>query len=424
MLQFKPRSPSHLIAFVFVAVAALGALVRPAFSADYTGELAIGLRTDTGKPESMRFRYSFGEYESARSLADETTALRLLIESLPEEPSEVPHIVPHIVDVFTEDSPQGLAKAERMVARLRGITRRLSSSHGERARRIEFLVVPVPKKIAVLETAAQGAAAASEEVIPGVRAAIKRAISKPTAFDARTGAIIGTFGGVISFTTWFATPGINPLLATGLATYQTALSTFHATFSKSVSNVFMINARKPGVPIRMSTLYARRIGYGIVLMELTRMMAGTAPGAPSMWSAAGQAQIAAMTIGFGVLDTLVITARDKAFMNQPARFAYGYLASYLLLSPWTLADFAGTFPVLIDLTIYQVRASTFGFLATYLGIYQAFTRAPEKSGRVLDAVIGPVDRLVARAQRSIGKSCKTLFGRAQDYGDDFSDFVR
>jgi hypothetical protein len=382
-----------------------GTLSPSAHAESQSGELSVGVRDESGNPESMKFRFAFGEYESAKSLHDETQTLRAVIESLPNEPSEIPHII----DVFTEDSPQGRVKGERMVARLRKIAKKLESDYGEKAQRIAVEAVAIPAEIASAKKAAESS--------PGIFAALKDAMSKPSPFDVRTGIVIGTYGSISSFSAWFSTPGIDPLMATGLATYQSAFSAFQATFSKSISKAFSVKLKKSATHTRKSTIYARRMAYGLIVAELTRLIAGTQPGGDSITSLAGQAQIITLTLGFSVLDTLVITARDKAFMDKPSRFAYGYLASYFLLSPWSMMETAGSFPVLFDLTVYKVRLSTFALIGTYIGIHQAFTHAPEKAGIFLDKVIGPIDGIVARVQRSIGKTCKSLFTRGDDFGD-------
>jgi hypothetical protein len=344
---------------------------------------------------AAEFRYFYGEMDG--NPGSEEEALRAIANALPSEETG-----PHVIDVFAEDTPRDLEKAERVVARLKKIGKKLEKETPE-ASRIEIEIIPVPKELA--------RQAALEPELSTIAEEFRRAISRPTAFDVRNGVIIGAYRGVASFSTWFATPGINPLLATGIATFQTALSAFHSTFSRSMANVFKINLVHPGgKPIRAGTLFIRRQAYGLLLAELTRLIVGTPPGYSSQFSLEGQAQIVTLSLIFSGLDSVVMNVRDTAFLKSPRHFARMVLANFFVLTPWALLDTAGTFPVLLDLTIYKVRASTFGMLATYASIYASIRYAPGKTAKLLDAVFDPIDRIAGKIQRRFGRCDDLLKG--------------
>src|SRR5665213_865116 len=107
-----------------------------------------------------------------------------------------------------------------------------------------------------------------------------------------------------------------------------------------------------------------------------RLITGTPPGFDKIDSWAGQAQIVSLSLTIGGLDS------------------------------------AGTFPVLLDLTVYKVRASTLGMLTTYFGLYQSVSRAPGKVAFVLDSIFDPVEKTFGWIKRSVGRSCKVLFHAA------------
>jgi hypothetical protein len=352
----------------------------------------------------------------------ETQIIQSLIEVLPD-PGKDPGAAsaePHFVDVFAEDTPSGLRKARHVVNRLRAITRRRETKYGEKARSLEIQIVPVPKEITALDHRL-----AEVPQVPSLRRAFHDALVRPSELDVRTGVLVGTYRGIMSFSTWFSTPEINPLLATGIATFQTALTTFNGTFSRSMANVFRLNLRQPGIaPIWSRTILARRLAYSLLMTEITQTLTGTPPGFDSMWSLGGQAQIITLSRGFSTLDSLIMNARDKAFLLEPAHFARVSLASFFLLTPWQLLDSAGTFPVLLDLGVYSVRATTIGMLATYFGLNQAINRAPDKVGVIVDRVIGPLDKGVDKIQRSVGRRCQSVFAAAENFGDEFKDSVR
>lgn len=408
------RILSLLFGLAFLGAPAHGETGAENLFGPSAGELAVGTRDANGKPgEPVRYNYAYGESDG--KTATETKILDGIIESLPEEPAE-----PHVVDVFTEDTPSGRAKGERVAQRLREIVRKLRAKHGERAGRIEILVVPVPDALGAdqaraIEKAAEKTTLAKE---------FRKALVVPTEFDIRTGAIVGTYRGITSFSTWFATPGINPFVATGLAAFQTTLSTFHAVFARSMANVFRMNIKTPGGPaIGRGNLFVRRQIYGLAIAEIMRLFAGTPPGFDSIDSWAGQGQIISFSLALGALDSIFSGARDRAFLNEPAHFARLYLANFFLLTPWQMLDYAGTYPVLLDLTVYKVRASTIGLLATYFGMYQAVSRSPNKVAFVLDNIFDPLERSLGRIQRMAGKSCRWLLHVADDVGDHFREFI-
>lgn len=413
---------SILLGLVFLSASALADGEAEIVFGSSGGELAVGTRDEHGKPgDPVRFRYAF---ESHASAASEKKALENLIAALPDDGTV------HAVDVFVEDTPEGRKVGERTVARLRAIAKKLETRHGARVRRVSIEAVPVPVELVTLEeNVAENAgkafaAVAGEKGESTFRKAFQKALVRPSEYDVRTGAIVGSYRGITSFSTWFATPGIHPLVATGLATFQTTLSTFHAVFARSMSNAFKLSVAKPGGSVGAGAVFVRRQLYGILIGEVTRLLSGTPPGFDPINTWAGQAQIISFSLALGGLDALMMGARDRAFLNDPIHFARLYLANFFLLTPWQALDAAGTFPVILDLTVYKVRATTLGMLATYFGLYQAVTRAPDKVALILDTIIDPVEKSLGRIQRTLGKSCRWVFHLADDVGDHFRDFVR
>ncbi len=412
---------SFLFGLVFLSASAVAEDGAEDVFAPSAGELVVGTTAEPGaKPEPVRFQYGYGAIDEK---SGPTEALRGILGSLPAGESA------HPVDVFAEDTPEGIAKGRRLAKRLRAIATKLWPVNGNSPARLEFAVVPVPPKASAPETLVKRIARSrvkidAAEKTTGLGEAFRRALVRPSTHDIRTGVIVGAYRGITSFSTWFSTPGINPLLATGLASFQTALSTFHAAFARGITNVFSLNLRKPGAPIGRGTLFVRRQIYGILIGEIVRLMSGTPPGFDPIDSWAGQAQIVSFSLAISGLDALVMGARDRAFLNDPIHFARLYLANFFLLTPWQMLDSAGTFPVLLDLTVYKVRATTFGILGTYFGVYQALTRAPDKVAVALDAIFDPIDRVIGTVRRSVNRSCRTLFHAAEDFGDHFRDFVR
>lgn len=385
------------------------------------GELRVGTRAPPGEtPEPIRYQYAYGE--TGGSQATELEIIDGIIASLPENSDE-----PHSIDVFAEGTRSGLRKGETLAARLRTMAKALRPKHGKRVDRIEVLVIPIPEELAnadtrAFEKASAGLATdAAEET--RFKELLRRAIVKPSARDIRTGAIIGTYRGITSFSTWFATPGISPLLATSIATFQTTLSTFHGIFARSYSNVFNLRLKKTGKPVRSVSYFIRSQIYGILIAEIMRTISGTPHGFAPFDTLAGQAQILTTSLAIGGLDTMLTRTRDAHFFDDPVRFGRICLANFFLLVPWQMLDSVGTFPVLLDLTIYKIRASTLGMLTTYFALYQSITRAPEKTGLVLDAVFEPAERIggqvVGSIRRAFGQTCKSLFDSAENFGDAF-----
>ncbi len=358
------------------------------------GELSVGIPAENGKGiETVRYRYGFGESQSTPE--NDEKIIRELAKSLDPESSE-----PHIIDVFAEDVPEDLARGEKIVEKINAATSKISGEVPS-ASRIEAHVVPIPSEL--------NRGKILEEKSPTIFSELKKAFKKPGAHEVRTGVIIGSFRAVFSFTTWFATPGISPLLATGIATFQTSLTTFHATFARSMANVFKVNLSSPGgVAARSKTVTARRLAYGLIITELTRVITGTPPGFDPMNSWAGQAQLVTLSLGFTALDSLVMSARDDAFLGSPRHFARLNLINFMFLTPWTLLDTAGTFPVLLDLSIYKVRASTFGMLATYFTFYGSLRLAPDKVAKFLDSVFDPIENSLGKIKRKFGERCGNL----------------
>jgi hypothetical protein len=390
------------------------------------GELVVGTRPEAGETaELIHYSYAYGPTDGSTS--SESAIVDGIVGSLPEDGEEI-----HVVDVFAEDAPADLAKGRRLVDRLRVAAKKLTAKYGHRAEKIEFDLVPVPSELAEIQAPTLATTEATlsknleaEAIRPSILREFRRAMVRPTPRELRTGAIVGTYRGITSFSTWFSTPGINPILATSIATFQTSLSTFHAVFARSMAGVFKINLHAPGgIPIRQGTLFARRQIYAVLLAEITRLITGTRAGFDPQFTWAGQAQIVSLSLAIGGLDSLFMGVRDRAFLEEPVHFARMLLANFFLLTPWQMMDAAGTFPVLLDLTVYKVRASTIGMLATYFGLYQSVRHAPGKVAFVLDSIFDPIERGISTIQRTVGKSCQSLLHVAEDFGDHFRDFVR
>jgi hypothetical protein len=371
------------------------------------GEFSVKTAGNSRSPgEPIRYQYAYGPSD-ANDPEFERKLVAKIIGALPEKSDS-----PHVIDVFAEDTPTGRAEGEAIASRVRGLVKTLAPSVAGKER-VAVLVVPVPPSVAGVEAHVDEAIAKTAKQTTSFAREFRRAIARPASFE--TGTVIGTYRLGTTFATWISTAGVHPLAAVGITAFETTVSTFHATFPRSMSGVFGMNLAKLGGPSAgRGTVFIRRQIYALIIAEIERLVTGTPNGFDPIDTWQGQAQIMAISLVIGGLDATFAGVRDARFLEDPAHFARLYLANFFLLTPWQLLDQAGTFPVLLDLTVYKVRFSTLMELGTYFGMYQAVSRAPGTVGRVLDAVFDPIERVIGTVKRSFGQTCGSLFRRPVD----------
>ncbi len=374
------------------------------------GELTLQLPNETGTAnEPAKFHYAFAPNDE--KLESETEVFANIVEALPDNSVE-----PHFLDVFVEDTPAGNAKGEQIVQRLRTLQKKLRPRYGKRIDRIQIGAIPVPPALAHADTQAIEFAAKRLEKIPGKAtfgAELRKAMIRPVGSEIQTGVITGGFRGVTTFMT-FMSAGVDPLRAASIGVVNLAVIGLGATFARPTSKILGLNLKIPGAAIRGKTLFWRRQGYNLILIELLRWVGGTPNGAAPIDSWMGQAQILTFALGTGALDALFSSMRDRAFLEDPVRFARVYLASYFLLTPWFMFEGAGTFHIIFDLAVLQVRASTIGMVIAYLGLSAAVGRYPKKTAEFVDAIFEPIEKGFGKVRRVFGDACRTVLRPASD----------
>ena len=213
---------------------------------------------------------------------------------------------------------------------------------------------------------------ARRDWVGNLRARAKHVLAaKPSSADWFLGITIASYSGAAGIWAWAHNGTLDPWTIGALSAYEALVMFFQTTHIHRIDRFFSFKADNSSLPKRVSfwTQVLKRAAFAGAMAETMRAFSVPWAEPNSVMSLAGQVDVAAFTIAYGLGYATFNTVRESLYSKRPNVSRWANFNQYLLMGPLMVMDWAGLhLATVFETSYYELHLSTALILAGYAGV--------------------------------------------------------